>query len=152
MMVHADSGMSGKRGPCQNALVTTSRPAAWIRELRLSSGQPVKVQLSPDFFVDFPVEVFTETGPGYVSAQMLGVSDQLGSDLTAWQRWFNDHTDTGSEPMELGPQSEWDEWGRQGAGLLDRLKLELGPDFDIRWHFMTEAQMRELGLQDPPRG
>lgn len=90
------------------------------------------MQLSPDFLVQFPVEVFGETGPGYVSAEAIGLSDDLGADLVSWQRWFDDHMDTGREPMELGLRSEWDEWSRRGDELLERLKQELGPDFDVR--------------------
>lgn len=107
-------------------------PAAWIRRLQRVSEGPVRVQLSPDFLVEFPVEVFAAHGPGYVSAEMLGLSDELGSDLTAWQRWFDDHTDTGREPMELGPEPEWDDWRRQGDALRARLRQELGPGFDVR--------------------
>jgi hypothetical protein len=51
--------------------------------------------------------------------------------------------------MEVGPQSQWDEWGWQGEALLQRLQAELGPDFDGRHHFMTDEQMRAFGL--PPR-
>lgn len=108
------------------------QPAAWIRHLQRVGEGPVRVRLSPDFYVEFPVEVFAEHGPGYVSAEMLGLSDELGSDLTAWQRWFDDHTDTGREPMEMGPESEWDEWSRLGDALRARLRQELGPGFDVR--------------------
>jgi len=101
-------------------------------------------------FVNFPVEVFDEHGPGYVSAEMLGVSDELGSDLTTWQRWFDDHVDTGREPMEIGPKPEWDEWERQGEALLQRLQAELGPEFDVRHHFMIDEQVRALGLSPDP--
>jgi hypothetical protein len=124
-------------------------PATWIRELPRSTDGRIRVQLSPDFFVDFPVEVFGEHGPGYVSAEMLGVSDELGSDLPTWQLWFDDHMDTGREPMEMGPQPEWDEWESRGEALLQRLRTELGPDFDVRHHFITDEQMLRLGL--PPR-
>lgn len=58
--------------------MTKRRPAEWIRDLQRATAEPVRVQLSPDFFVEFPVEVFVETGPGYVPGSR--------SDWDEWRR------------------------------------------------------------------
>ncbi len=106
--------------------------APWVQELLQEGPDSVRVQLSPDVGVDLPVEVYARTGPGYVSAQALGLSVGLEGDLLRWQRWYEGHVDTSQEPMEQGSADEWADWRHQGDSLVQRLQEELGPGFEVR--------------------
>lgn len=108
-------------------------PDRWLRDLQAATTGSVRVQLSPEVFVDFPVEVFDHRGPGYVSAETLGISQPLEVDLTRWLRWWQDRVgfgDEGGEDEEMDAD-EWRQWNEDGARLLERLKDELGPGFEV---------------------
>jgi hypothetical protein len=79
----------------------------WIDGVIASPSGKVRVQLSPDDLVDFPVEVEEVDEPaynaavafaglqpedvdgilGYVSPEMLGISTSLAEEFRSFQRW-----------------------------------------------------------------
>ena len=67
------------------------RRADWIDRLVTQTGEPVRVQLSPEPGISFPVEVFAGSKPGFVSPGTLGLSQQLERDLIDWLRWWGQH-------------------------------------------------------------
>ena len=114
------------------------QPGQWLRDVRDRSSGPVRVQLSCDFTVGFPVEVFVDGHPGYVGPEMLGISDGLATDLTEFQRWWEAHSsfddDLEDEDQESpAEKAEWRRWQEDGASLVERLKTELGPGFEVDW-------------------
>jgi hypothetical protein len=93
----------------------------------------VRVHLSPDLFVGFPVEVVEGGSPGYVSAHMLGISDVLARDLEAFQEWW-ENLGGGDDDLVPGPQDPaWRQWDAEGWQLVKRLQDELGPEYDVVW-------------------
>jgi hypothetical protein len=95
----------------------------------------VRVRLSPEVGVDFPVEVFAGHGFGYVNGPMLGISPGLEADLIRWQRWWQDRVGWGDEDDDasVDASGEWTRWHDGGAALRERLEVELGPGFDVAW-------------------
>ena len=110
--------MSGDRGVEQ-----------WVRDLQERTTGPVRVQLTPDYLVTFPVEVFDATGPGYVARGTLGLAPDLEDELVEWQRWWEAHM-VDYEPV--GADDEWRAWANTGERLVERVQHELGPGFSVR--------------------
>jgi len=108
------------------------QPAPWLEELVARSDGPVEVQVSPEILVDFPVEVFDETGPGFVRAGSLGISVALQQELIVWLRWWQVHVNVNGDEVIAGDEDEWRRWERDGSSLRERLQQELGPDFSVR--------------------
>ena len=101
--------------------------------MRAETTRRVRVMISPDMFVGFPVEVVVDGKAGYVDASMLGISASLAHDLEALQAWWELHTSDGDEVPGAGDEAEWADWGRQGTLLVERLQAELGEDFYVTW-------------------
>jgi hypothetical protein len=95
---------------------------------------PVKVQLSVEIGVQFPVEVFDQHGPGFVQPGSLGLSEPLVHDLTAWLQWWQRHVNATGADVVGGDDSEWRSWKQEGDWLARRLQTELGSDFRV--HFV----------------
>ena len=109
-------------------------PGRWLREVRAETTSRVRVMISPDVSVGFPVEVVVDGKPGYVDASMLGISASLRHDLEAFQNWWELHTWNGEEVTGVGDEAEWTEWSRQGTRLVERLQSELGEDYHVTWN------------------
>jgi hypothetical protein len=107
-------------------------PGQWLREARSGTVKRVRLLLSPDFSVGFPVEVVVDGEAGYVDADMLGISDSLRRDLEAFQEWWDEHADV-DEDDDTAEDLEWEVWRRTGSGLLQRLQSELGEDYFVTW-------------------
>jgi hypothetical protein len=107
-------------------------PATWVRDLQERTRSAVCVQLSADLGVDFPVEVFDEHGPGYVTPGSLGLSSELEEDLMRWQRWWEDHINGDGDEIAGGTDDEWRAWMLQRDALVERLRQELGDGFCVR--------------------
>ncbi len=114
-------------------------PGLWLRELISQSAERVPVHLSVDWSVEFPVEVFINGYPGYVSPRMLGVSEELTNDLKSFQQWWEEHSSTddpdlfeglGDEPADA---PEWSDWFQIGRRLVERLQAELGSSCRVEW-------------------
>ena len=91
------------------------------------------MNLSPDLFVGFPVEVVVDGRPGYVDPDMLGISESLSRDLERFQDWWERH---GADDEDAGDPSqdvEWDNWRQHGNQLVKRLQSELGDDYVVAW-------------------
>jgi len=110
-------------------------PSPWLREVQNQTFGPVPVRLSPDDFVDFPVEVSVGdiSGFGYVSAQMLGISHALEEDITQWLRWWQegDGWDDDDEDDAQRDADGWRQWNEDGARLVEMLQDELGAGFEV---------------------
>jgi hypothetical protein len=105
-----------------------------VKDLQARTEGPVLVQLSPEIQVTFPVEIFfDERGPGYVPAADLGLSVELEEELTTWLHWWQTHVDPGGEEVIAGTRGQWRQWNEDGDRLLQRLREELGPGFQVRW-------------------
>lgn len=107
-------------------------PEACIRDLLARTKGPVRVQLSSEVGVEFPVEVFDERGPGYVGSGTLGLSRELAHGLVLWHRWWEDHVDWCGSEETAGTDEEWREWSEEGDRLLERLRQQLGPAFQVQ--------------------
>jgi hypothetical protein len=114
--------------------VAASRPGQWLREVRSETTRRVRVRLSPDFAVGFPVEVVVNGQAGYVDGDMLGISASLTHDLEdfqeRWERhaWDDDELDDDDD----GPDDpECATWLQQGSRLVERLQAELGNDYYV---------------------
>jgi hypothetical protein len=122
--------------PCSDPrppAASVEEPGAWLREVGSRTSRPVRVSLSPDLSVGFPVEVVVDGRPGYVDPEMLGISESLSRDLEEFQDWWERHrTDDegGSDPSE---EAEWAQWRQQGNQLVKRLQMELGDDYYVAW-------------------
>lgn len=111
-------------------------PGQWLRDVRDHASGPVQVQLSCDWFVGFPVEMFVEGQPAYVGPEMLGLSQALTDDLIAHQRWWEEHAsfdDDGERSEGDVERAGWRRWGEDGAYLVERLRTELGPGYEVTW-------------------
>ena len=106
--------------------------SAWVRDLVQQGLRAVQVQVSADFYVDFPVEILAARGPVYIDPADLDLTPALVADLVRWQQWFTEHTDIGSEDIEIGGPEAWADWREGGAQLAQRLQAELGPAFEVR--------------------
>jgi hypothetical protein len=93
----------------------------------------VRVQLSAEIGVDFPVEVFDERGPGFVQPGTLGLTHDLEGDLIAWLRWWQQHVSPGGEEIAGGDDREWEQWSEEGRVLCERVQQELGGEFLVRF-------------------
>jgi hypothetical protein len=109
-----------------------SSRAEWIDRLVAESTTPVRVQLSPEQEVGFPVEVFVEHGPGFVGPGALGLSQELETDLIEWLRWWQHHISPGGDEVVGGGEAEWHRWGQERERLRKRLQSELGGEFRVR--------------------
>ena len=110
-------------------------PGQWLREVRAETTRRVRVIISPDLSVGFPVEVVVNGKPGYVDAAMLGISAPLRHDLEAFQDWWEQHTWDGDEvATDATDEAQWAEWSRQGFRLVERLQSELGEDYHVTWN------------------
>jgi hypothetical protein len=105
----------------------------WLRQVQSEKVGRVRIQLSPEVLVEFPVEVFVGHGPGYVTAHMLGISPELEADLSQWLRWWQARVGLGDiDDEEVDDEaSEWSHWNQAGDRLCQRLKEELGPGFHV---------------------
>ncbi|CAN5146992.1 hypothetical protein BH09ACT12_BH09ACT12_37010 [soil metagenome] len=103
--------------------------ADWIDRLVAQTDQPVKVQLSPEQGVAFPVEVFGEHGPGFVGQGTLGLSLHLEDALMCWLRWWQRHVSPGGDEVVDGDDVEWRRWSHEGERLRQALQQELGREF-----------------------
>ena len=137
-------------------------PGAWLRAVAPGSLGKVRVRLSVDMCVDLPVEVEVVSGPmfrecvafagleledvdgifGYVGPEMLGISRSLAEDLRAFQRWWEEHGDplgdaSDQELDAMEQEPEWLRWEATGWQLLERLRRELGPRYDVQWLDMS---------------
>ncbi len=106
----------------------------WLDRVVPGPSNKVAVHLSPDWGIEFPVEVVVDGGPGYVDAATLGVSDRLAGDLTAWQAWWDDHTSLGQGVDGDGTDPGWARWQQEGAELVKRLQAELGDRCEVIWN------------------
>jgi hypothetical protein len=106
--------------------------ATWIDRLVAASAEPVIVQLSPEPGVTFPVELFTDHGPGFVGPDALGLSQQLERDLINWLHWWQPHVSPGGDEVVTGDDAEWRRWGQEGQRLRQALQQELGEAFLVR--------------------
>lgn len=112
------------------------KPGEWLRSLRASSTERVRVQLCAEVLVSFPVAVFVHGSPGFVGPEMLGISSELENDLVVWLRWWQERVGLGDDDDDDEADDvdeEWRGWQEEGALLLERLKLELGDDCDVDW-------------------
>jgi hypothetical protein len=107
-------------------------PAQWVRDLEAKTKGRVRVQLSPDIGVDFPVEIFDEHGPGYVDPEDLGLSGQLADDVARWQMWWGNHVSGDGDEVIGGTDEEWRAWSVERDRLCSRLREELGSRYDVR--------------------
>jgi hypothetical protein len=111
------------------------KPGQWLREVRADTTRRVRVIISPDLSVGFPVEVVVNGKPGYVDGAMLGITAALRQDLEAFQDWWEQHTWDGDEVVtDASEDAEWAEWNRQGYRLVERLQSELGEDYHVTWN------------------
>jgi hypothetical protein len=112
----------------------SSAPGEWLRRLVSESGGAVRFQLSAEVLVDFPVEVFIQGNPGFVTAEMLGVSPRLERDLVAWLRWWQGHVGLDGGDDDQGPEHPegWRIWAQQRELLTVRLCQELGPGVEAQ--------------------
>jgi hypothetical protein len=62
-----------------------TEPRQWLCEVQKRTRGPVRVRLSPEVLVDFPVEVYVGPIPGfgYVTPHMLGIGHALEVDIDA---------------------------------------------------------------------
>jgi hypothetical protein len=69
---------------------------------------------------------------------MLGLSQELGADLMSWLKWWQEHAERDDDDADgveedAGNVAAWGRWREDGARLLDRLRDELGPGFEVSW-------------------
>ena len=110
---------------------SSSYPGEWLRGVAPGPSGRVGIHVSLDWGVEFPVEVVEAGNPGYVDAEMLGISDRLAGDLVALQAWWSEHTSMGEPDGADDPG--WARWHREGAELVKRLQAELGPRYEVVW-------------------
>jgi hypothetical protein len=126
--------------PGADGLSTTSEelpeePGQWLREVRARTTRRVRVLISPDHYVGFPVEVVVDGRAGYVDAAMLGVSASLRRDLEEFQDWWELHAwDDEDEETNADEEAAWAAWMDQGSQLVERLQSELGDDYYVSWN------------------
>ena len=111
-----------------------TQPGQWLREVRAKTTKRVRVVLSPDYLVGFPIEVVVDGRPGYVDADMLGISATLRQDLESFQQWWEQHAWDDDERTAATDEPEWARWRRQGIQLVERLQAELGDDYYVTWN------------------
>jgi hypothetical protein len=111
-----------------------SQPGQWLRELRAETTKRIRVVLNPEDAVCFPVEVVVDGQPGYVDADMLGVSATLRQDLESFQDWWEQHARDDDEGTDASEEPEWAQWSRQGIQLVERLQAELGDEYYVTWN------------------
>ena len=136
--------------------------ACWLDGVTAGPSGRVRVHLSVDAFVGFPVEVEEVDGPAFQAAvafaglqpedvdgifacvgpEMLGISAFLAEDLKSFQRWWEEHGDPfGSDDVDEEDEEDeaveedpaWARWRATGWQLVDRLQVELGPRYDVTW-------------------
>jgi hypothetical protein len=94
-----------------------------------------KVRLSPDYFCSPIWHDDGETSGEYgdIDPHQLPISRKLAEETMTWAAWFEaglDMNDPGnSKGMTVEEQMAF---LAEGGRLLERLRLELGPDFDVR--------------------
>jgi hypothetical protein len=118
----------------RDAPEVATQPGLWLREVRARTTKRVRVVLSPDDLVVFPVEVVVDGRPGYADADMLGISATLRQDLESFQQWWEQHAWDDDAGTAATVQPEWAQWRRQGIQLVQRLQAELGEDYFVTWN------------------
>lgn len=105
----------------------------WLRQVQSKTAGQVRVRLSPEVLVEFPVEVFLGHGLGYVTGRMLGIRPELEADLIQWLRWWQERVGLGDvDDEEVDDEAaDWSHWNQAGDRLCQRLKEELGPEFHV---------------------
>jgi hypothetical protein len=122
----------GQGAPVDECPVT--QPGQWLRDVRSRTVRRVRVRVSPDHFVGFPVEVVVDGEPGYVDAEMLGISESLRHELEELQKWWEQHAwdDDDDDDRDDDVQDPGRiRWGQEHARLVQSLQLELGDDFYV---------------------
>jgi hypothetical protein len=141
-------------------VVGTQDGTRWLDGVSAGPSGKVRVRLSPDDVVDFPVEVEEVSGPafdaavsfvglqpkdvggifGYVSPEMLGISTSLAEELRSFQRWWERHSDPfGDDEAEneeddaVEDDPAWEQWHATGWDLVERLQAELGSRYAVAW-------------------
>jgi hypothetical protein len=134
--------------------------ACWLDGVIAGPSGKVRVHLSEDFLVDLPVEVEEVDGPafraavafvglqpedvdgifGYVDPEMLGISASLAEDLRDFQRWWEEHSDLDDDEEQDDEEDDvveedpaWAQWRATGWQLVERLRVELGPRYEVTW-------------------
>jgi hypothetical protein len=131
--VAQDSGADGPSTTSEDRL--PEEPGQWLREVRARTTRRVRVLISPDLYVGFPVEVVVDGRAGYVDAAMLGISASLRHDLEELQDWWEQHArDDDDEETNADEEAAWDQWIHQGSQLVERLQSELGDDYHVSWN------------------
>lgn len=95
-----------------------------------------KIRLVTDYFC-YPVfhDDGISTGEyGPIDPHTLPISKELADDLMEWQAWFERGLNMDNPGNSIG----WSAWGRelfnkQGYYLFERLKSELGSEYNVRW-------------------
>jgi hypothetical protein len=93
---------------------------AWLHEDWRRPGPPKKptaVRFFPDYLADLPVWGVDWLNPPF--------SRELLVDLVRWQDEFDDHG------TEQWPETEWTQWVDDAAGLVRRVRRELGPGVQV---------------------
>jgi hypothetical protein len=52
--------------------------------------------------------------------------------LVLWHRWWEDHVDWCGSEETAGTDEEWRAWSEEGDRLLERLREQLGPAFQVQ--------------------
>lgn len=93
-----------------------------------------KIKVMADYFCH-PLWQNSGVDVGNIDPTRLPISDGLKSDIDAWARAFDAILDM-DDPANKGgfesPQAAAD-FAAQGAQLADRLRGELGPDWDVAY-------------------
>ncbi|HEU5008465.1 MAG TPA: hypothetical protein VFT67_15930 [Jatrophihabitantaceae bacterium] len=97
----------------------------------MSDRDPVRLLLMADYLAD-PLWYRSTTGVGesMVSLERLQLSADLKSRLRAWARRFDALMDTDYEWPSRMEEATWEAAGR---ALLEPLREELGPGYDVQY-------------------
>ena len=106
---------------------------AWLRDVASNTTHRVRVNLSPDLYVGFPVEVVVGGKPLYVDADKLGISESLGRDLEEFQDWWERHRTDDEGGHDPSDDAAWEQWVQRGEQLVRRLQTELGDGCYVAW-------------------
>ena len=100
-----------------------------------------KIRLMADYFCH-PLWHDGGVNVGDIDPASLPISDELQRDLDAWARAFDailDMDDPGNKGGFESPQAAND-FISQGAQLAQRLRVELGPDWDVAYWPVSGAR------------
>lgn len=96
--------------------------------------EPIRVHLSCDYAVDFPIEMYVDGHLGYVAPSRLRLSVTLVRDLRdlqqQWEHLPDPDLDEGEGATDAD-EAAWDSWGQRRELLLERLRTELGPEYSV---------------------